>query len=70
MKKIILLILIWLYPVLGFAIFDETKTDIYFANGILTEEKDAKYNAEEILEPSIKYNIYKGDIEEYRKHIF
>ncbi|MBL0722004.1 MAG: DUF1566 domain-containing protein, partial [Sulfurovum sp.] len=68
MKKIILLILIWLYPVLGFSIFDESKTDIYFANGILTKETDAKYNTEEILKPAIKY-IYNGDIKEYKKHI-
>jgi len=42
MKKILLLILIWLYPILGFAIFDETKTDVYFINGVDTSKRFAE----------------------------
>ncbi|WP_373033124.1 hypothetical protein [Sulfurovum sp.] len=47
MKKILLLLII--LPVLAFSAIDERKTDVYFANGILTKEKDARSNANDIL---------------------
>jgi len=37
MKKLLLLLLVLLYPVVSFAEIDERKTDIYFANGIMSD---------------------------------
>jgi len=65
MKKIILFLM--LLPIVSFSAIDECKTDIYFANGILTEKSDAKFNTQVVLEPEVisLYNSFK----EYKQHI-
>ena len=64
MKKILLFLIFW--SSLAFSAIDESKTDIYFANGILTDRETAKKNAENILNPTI---IDKFGIDYYNKHI-
>jgi len=44
MKKSFLLFFIFFYPVVSFSAVDERKTDVYFANGILTSPDTAKKN--------------------------
>ena len=68
MKKLLLLFLVWVYPVVGFSVIDECKTDIYYANGILAEEEDVRLNTLDLLSPIIESNIY-GAEEEMKKHI-
>ena len=65
MKKLILFLIVLLYPIVGFSAIDECKTDIYFANGILTEDWQAEANAE-LLETVIKDDIY-GDLKEIQQ---
>jgi len=64
MKKIFFLLLLWLIPLTGFSFtelfINECKTDVYFGNGILTEEQDAIDNAD-LLEKSIIKDIYSND---------
>ena len=57
MKKIIIFCLLVLYPLSSFGAIDETKIDVYFANGILTKKKDAIYNLE-LLEKVIRIEQY------------
>jgi len=52
MKKLLLIFLLSLNPLIVLAEIDECKTDIYFANGILTEDWQAKDYAI-LLEDSI-----------------
>ena len=63
MRKILLLISI--LPIFAFSAIDEYKTDVYFANGILTEEENAEINAG-ILEDAI---IVKFGIDYYNNYI-
>ena len=51
MKKIFLIFLILLSFL--FSSVSDCKTDIYFANGILTKDKDAENTALKILRPAI-----------------
>ncbi len=67
MKKIHLLTTL-LLPIMAWSELNEYQTDIYFANGILTEDKDAKYNAEEVLAPAIENNLYQNE-DEMKKYI-
>lgn len=39
MKKLLFLLLIWIYPVISFSAINECLTDVYFGNGILTNKK-------------------------------
>ncbi len=64
MKKTLLLLTI--LSSLTFSAIDECKTDVYFANGILTEIDDAQYNAEKVLEPAI---IEEFGIDYFNKNI-
>ena len=64
MKKLLLLLLNFLNAIE----IDEYKTDIYFANGILTSEGDATANAD-LLMLSILIDRYAGNEKEMRKHI-
>lgn len=59
--------LLCIFPILAFANIDERKTDVYFANGILTDPADAQYNAESLLAPNIQ-NLYANEVE-FKKHI-
>jgi len=68
MKSLLLLFLLLLYPSTSFAEIDERKTDVYFANGISTSIVDAATNAD-LLEETIRSQIYAGNIAEYEKHI-
>ena len=69
MKKLLQLFFVLIYPVVSFSAIDECKTDIYYANGITTKEKDAQYIAEEILEPIIQKEKFNDDEVEMYKHI-
>ena len=60
--------MILFYPIVGLSAIDERKTDVYFANGILTEDWQAEANAE-LLEIAIKDIIYSGNISNYNNHI-
>ncbi len=73
MKKILVFLFLWLIPLTCFSftelIIDEYKTDVYFGNGILTTDDDARSNAEDVLEPAIRKDIYGGNEDEMYKHI-
>ena len=60
MKKLLLLLLI-LSPLTSTASIDESKTDVYFANGVDTEEWQAWFISDDILQPTIKKEIYNND---------
>ncbi|VAW48065.1 hypothetical protein MNBD_GAMMA04-158 [hydrothermal vent metagenome] len=60
MKKLLLLLLI-LSPLMSNAAVDESKTDVYFANGIDTTEEQAWEALDEIITPSIEKDIFSGD---------
>jgi len=64
MKKIFLLLILCIS--FAFATIDETKTDVYFGNEILTRERDAQYNSDKVLRPAI---IEKFGLDYYHKHI-
>jgi hypothetical protein len=51
----------------SFSAIDECKTDVYFANGILTDEDTAIYNALQVLKPAIQ-SLY-GTEAEMKKYI-
>ena len=67
MKKIFLLLI--LFSSFALSIVDESKVDVYFGNGILTTDEDARSNAEDVLEPAIRKDIYKNNEDEMYKHI-
>jgi hypothetical protein len=52
MKKLALIFFTLIYPLIVFANINECKTDVYFANGILTKESQAESNAK-LLRTSI-----------------
>jgi len=66
MKKIFLFLILCIS--FAFGTIDETKTDVYFGNGILTKEGDAEDNAK-LLEKAIKKEIYGNNEDEMYKHI-
>jgi hypothetical protein len=68
MKKLFLIFLFIFNPIVTFANINGCKTDVYFANGILTEKKDTIYYTD-LLEKSIKKNLYANNKEEMSKHI-
>lgn len=53
MRKLLLLLLIWIYPIVSFSAIDEFKTDIYYGNGILTSDPEAR-EAAALLAESIE----------------
>ncbi len=60
MKKLLFLLLI-LSPLIATAAVDESKTDVYFANGVDTTEKQAWDSAHKTLKPAMKEEIYNND---------
>ena len=68
MKSLLLLLLLLLYPLTSFAETDERKIDVYFANGISTNEDNATLNTL-LLEKSIKIEFYNGKSVEMSKQI-
>ena len=68
MKKLFLLLIILVFPNVLFSSVDECKTDVYFANGILTTPRQASDNAI-LLDETIKQNIYVGNLQKYNKQI-
>ena len=68
MKKFITLLFAWIYPIISYGTIDECKTDVYFANGILTDRIDAVQNMI-LLEKSIRKDIYGNNEDEMYKHI-
>ncbi|MFT7879340.1 MAG: RHS repeat-associated core domain-containing protein [Sulfurimonas sp.] len=69
MNKLLLLFLVWLYPVISFSAIDECKTDIYYGNGILAEDEDARKIVKDILRPNIQKERFNDDETEMKKHI-
>jgi len=65
MKKLILCLFIWIYPIISHATINERKIDVYFANGILTKQRTANDNAK-LLRISI---VDKFGIDYYNKQI-
>ena len=53
MKKLLLIFVLLFNPLIAFAEINECKTDVYFANGILTKQQSAIDNAL-LLEDAIK----------------
>ncbi|WP_324171314.1 hypothetical protein [Sulfurimonas sp.] len=68
MKLLLIIFLCVAYPLSSFAEIDERKTDVYFANGILTDDGNATANAL-LLEKSIKIEFYNGKSIEMDKSI-
>jgi len=68
MRKILFLLLLWLYPIFSFGAVNECLTDVYFANGILTNEKNATANTL-LLERSIRKKFYGGSEDKMYKYI-
>ena len=68
MKSILLFFIITLFTTTLFAQIDERKTDVYFANGILTKSNDAVINAN-LLRDTIIAETYGGNFAKYKKHI-
>lgn len=68
MKKVLFILLIWLYPLFSFSAINECLTDVYFGNGIKTNEKNATANTL-LLEKAIKNEFYNGKSVEMDKHI-
>ena len=66
MKKYFFIFLVWLYPIFSFGVINECLTDVYFANGILTNEGNATANAT-ILRNAI-IDQY-GSLSKIKKHI-
>ncbi len=60
MKKLLLLLLI-LSPLMSSAAVDESKTDVYFANGVDTTEEQAWEATRDTLKLAIKEEIYNND---------
>jgi DNA modification methylase len=52
MKKLLFIFLLFV-PLFAFAEINECKTDVYFANGILTSPEEAFSHAEIVLKPAI-----------------
>ena len=69
MKRILLFLLILFYPIVGFSAIDEFKTDVYFANGILTTPSQAEYNTYVVLQSAIQKELYGNDEDKMKKHI-
>ena len=67
MKRIFLLLFILIGHVYALEI-DEYKTDVYFANGILTNEGNASANTQLLLR-SIIDSRYNGSEDEFYRHI-
>ncbi len=61
MKKLLLLLFMFLLPPISSASIDESKTDVYFANGVDTTEEEAKHSLYKVLEPAIEQEIYNND---------
>jgi len=69
MKRILFILLVWLYPIFSFgATINECLTDVYFGNGILTDEGNATANTL-LLEESIRIELYDDNEEKMYKHI-
>jgi len=60
MKKLLLL-LFMLSPLVSVASVDESKTDVYFANGINSENWEAWRSFNKVLRPAIEKEIYNND---------
>ena len=66
--KIFLWVFIALFPVFGTATVNEGISDVYFANGVLTNEGNALANTE-VLRKTILFDTYQGDYEKFSKEI-
>ena len=68
MKKLLFLLLIWLYPLLGFGAINECLTDVYYANGMQVDEGNATASTT-LLERTIRRKFYNGSEEKMYKDI-
>ncbi len=60
MHKLLFLILI-LSPLILNAAVDESKTDVYFANGVDTTREEARKAMNKVLRPTIEKEIFSGN---------
>ena len=68
MKKLLFLLFVWLLPLFAFGSVNECLTDVYFANGILTDEGNATANTI-LLKRAIQRDVYHLNIKDYNKNI-
>jgi len=71
MKKYILLTLLCFIPLLGFSAdftIDERKSDIYFANGVLTDDGNATANLN-LIRKKVRFEQYNGSSEAMEKEL-
>ena len=68
MKLLLIFFLCVLYPLTVFAKIDERKTDIYFANGISTNEGNASANTD-LLRLAIVNDIYSNNLDKFDNEI-
>jgi len=68
MKQLFFLLLIWIFPLFSFSAINECLTDVYFGNGILTDDGNATANTI-LLKRTIQKDIYNLDYKEYKKYI-
>uniref|UniRef100_UPI0025E15FE1 hypothetical protein n=1 Tax=Sulfurovum sp. TaxID=1969726 RepID=UPI0025E15FE1 len=66
--KRFLWIFIVLFPVFGTASINECLSDVYFANGVLTNEGNASANTD-LLRKTILFDTYQGDFDKFSKQI-
>ena len=59
MKKLLFLLLVWFYPLLGFGAISECLTDVYYANGMQVDEGNATASTD-LLMLSILKERYGG----------
>jgi len=64
MKKLLFLLLMWLYPVFSFGSINEYLIDVYYANGMQVDEGNATISTI-LLEDSIIKDRYGLDYKEY-----
>lgn len=68
MKRLLFILLVWLYPLFSFGAINEYLTDVYFANGILTDEGNATANTI-LLKRAIQKDTYNLNIKAYNEDI-
>jgi len=68
MKQLLFILLVWFYPLFSFGAINEYLMDVYFANGILTDEGNATANTI-LLKRAIQKDTYNLNIKAYNEDI-
>ena len=68
MRKLLLLLFVLIYPVFSFGAINEYLTDIYYANGMQVNERNATASTI-LLRDSIRIELYGNSDKEMEKHI-